>query len=41
MSQRDMIGLVIVVATASVLVRLLIANPMFGTQINQTSAKLF
>jgi hypothetical protein len=41
MSQKDMIALVLAVALASVLVRLLVAHPAFGEQINKVSAQLF
>lgn len=41
MSQADMIGLVVATALMSILVRLLISNPIFGVQVNETAAKLF
>jgi hypothetical protein len=41
MSQKDMIGLVLAMATVSIIVRLLLVNPMFGVQVNETANKLF
>jgi hypothetical protein len=41
MSQRDMIGLLIGAAVASLIIRLLIANTYFGTKVNETAGKLF
>jgi len=41
MARSEIIATILLVALASVLVRLLIVNPAFGSQVNKVSAALF